>query len=1359
MAIEKLAPNGTVIEFPDGTPDEDIQKYLSLPEYQAKEQQEDNSERSLLSDIPTQVVGGVRDAVQSTIGFVEGLGDTLGEKTNIGGLVFGEKADNGIVGYKSYDELVRDGDSNPLFGKFGTKDAIQLPEIDQADTVVGGLTRGVTQFATGWITGGKLLRGASNQLSTSTAIKLAKGAKANPITASLGKGAVADTIAFDEETGRFSDIINEYTPALANPLTDYLASDPDDTFWEGRFKNTLEGLALGGITEGLFRTARYIKNKKQQINNEKFDQKILEEDETILKYQQDYPPTNKGDNARLDDLTKTPSGDGFFPDDIYSKNGIRFYGVADETIDKESFDAINKARNNPDLEITVYRGVPKGINSINEGDWVTLSKTYAENHASGGYGRNGDEAGIVISKKVKVKDIYSTGNDVNEFGYSPDKSADKARKANLLENKPKVNTKVKTEDLQAEIDDAVFNNFKKLQTKKVKGKNVQRTNEDFDQKLSLDEGLDLGISTARWKVLNGEGLFTLENIAKANQKALAKLNTVRSDEIVQRLADRKYRGNIAKVYDEFGTLADNLDEVDSLIVAHEMMLQSTLNIIPKLAREVKIKGSGTTVADVKFALGLAEGGWINDIRVAKGLGRGLRQRGVVKQEVESLTKNTENNIKNTVNEWRTFGGKVEDFIEQLARADDANATQKVIAWATKNKTWNIANEVWINALLSNPKTHIVNMTSNFVNTFLKPLEAGVGSLIRLENAQKYAKIRAEGANAISTLAGLTKYLDDVVHYTRLSFKRSDGIIAGSGASKLDNPTQNLKGKVGTFVNTPTRFLNTEDEFFKQINYRARMYSIAVQKATADGVSKTKKVGNSLKTKKPITEFEAKVEQYFREGFDETNTIGINPDALKYAQEATFTQELFGVFDKIQNIANNYPYIRQIIPFVKTPINLMMAIVDRTPLGFARKQFRDDFFGRSGNLYRTAQVRGQIATGFALITYANYLASTGQITGSTSLPSDAPIQSKGLKDLNRNLGFQPYSLRTFNEETGKYEYYAFGRLDPFGAFLGLVADFHTFNNKLTQDELARVGNSMLLTLYRQGEDVSGQLGTGTQLANYAKAGWSAFTRNVFSKTYLKGLTESLQVLTSDDPDRYGRLINSKFGSFYPNIFSKLVNDPYYRDARTLLDEAKKRTGLGYVQKKYDFRGNAYKVEGSDEQRLFNGVFNPFTYSEQKIDPVAEEIIRLGVNVPNVSQYYNGAIDLTLFQNKKGTNAYDRLNEILNEVTIGNKTLDQQLNDLINSDLYKNNLSDPIIVDENVKNNGGKVREIRKLITRYHKLAEVELLNEMDNFFSTKDKTGKFSLRTANLKAVSNKTKIGLGININNKDIDELYRFSQ
>ena len=49
--------------------------------------------------------------------------------------------------------------------------------------------------------------------------------------------------------------------------------------------------------------------------------------------------------------------------------------------------------------------------------------------------------------------------------------------------------------------------------------------------------------------------------------------------------------------------------------------------------------------------------------------------------------------------------------------------------------------------------------------------------------------------------------------------------------------------------------------------------------------------------------------------------------------------------------------------------------------------------------------------------------------------------------------------------------------------------------------------------------------------------------------------------------------------------------------------------------------------------------------------------------------------------------------------------------------------------------------------------------MDNFSSTKDKTCKFSLKDANFKAVGKKNKIKLGIQINNSDIEELYKFSQ
>ena len=42
---------------------------------------------------------------------------------------------------------------------------------------------------------------------------------------------------------------------------------------------------------------------------------------------------------------------------------------------------------------------------------------------------------------------------------------------------------------------------------------------------------------------------------------------------------------------------------------------------------------------------------------------------------------------------------------------------------------------------------------------------------------------------------------------------------------------------------------------------------------------------------------------------------------------------------------------------------MLNVVDRTPLGFIRKQYRDDFFGRNG-VERMAQARGQLATGFS-----------------------------------------------------------------------------------------------------------------------------------------------------------------------------------------------------------------------------------------------------------------------------------------------------------------------------------------------------------------------------------------------------------
>ena len=131
------------------------------------------------------------------------------------------------------------------------------------------------------------------------------------------------------------------------------------------------------------------------------------------------------DGARLDDMTK---GGEVFPDDIYSPEGLRYYGNPNNTYDRESFEIIQNVRGDSEAEVMIYRAVPDDDNidtimdtghGASQGDFVTLSRSYAEMHGQSGYGIDGQQSGKVLSMKVKVKDLFSDGNDLNEFGYFP----------------------------------------------------------------------------------------------------------------------------------------------------------------------------------------------------------------------------------------------------------------------------------------------------------------------------------------------------------------------------------------------------------------------------------------------------------------------------------------------------------------------------------------------------------------------------------------------------------------------------------------------------------------------------------------------------------------------------------------------------------------------------------------------------------------------------------------------------------------------------------------------------------------------------------------------------------------------------
>jgi hypothetical protein len=159
------------------------------------------------------------------------------------------------------------------------------------------------------------------------------------------------------------------------------------------------------------------------------DMNILNKEDASYRIQHQPKGPETEDSVRLDDLTKSITGEkAGYPDDFYSDRGQRLYAPGPRFKDdeygmanQESFQIINKVKNKPDEEVTIYRAVPNDdkIKDINEGDFVTLSKKYAELHGAGGYGRDGKDAGKILEKKVKVKDIYWDQNDVNEFGYFP----------------------------------------------------------------------------------------------------------------------------------------------------------------------------------------------------------------------------------------------------------------------------------------------------------------------------------------------------------------------------------------------------------------------------------------------------------------------------------------------------------------------------------------------------------------------------------------------------------------------------------------------------------------------------------------------------------------------------------------------------------------------------------------------------------------------------------------------------------------------------------------------------------------------------------------------------------------------------
>jgi hypothetical protein len=132
-------------------------------------------------------------------------------------------------------------------------------------------------------------------------------------------------------------------------------------------------------------------------------------------YRGQHEAPGRDGGAPLHDLT---GGGEVYPDDIYSDKAAQYYGHfgGGSPLDRETIKIIHSFKGKPDAKVTIYRAIPSEIDAeINPGDWVTVNRNYAVDH--GETALRGDYK--IIEKEVTAGDVFTNGDSIHEFGYSP----------------------------------------------------------------------------------------------------------------------------------------------------------------------------------------------------------------------------------------------------------------------------------------------------------------------------------------------------------------------------------------------------------------------------------------------------------------------------------------------------------------------------------------------------------------------------------------------------------------------------------------------------------------------------------------------------------------------------------------------------------------------------------------------------------------------------------------------------------------------------------------------------------------------------------------------------------------------------
>lgn len=208
-----------------------------------------------------------------------------------------------LAGASLADWITGNADSKSTEGNLSFQEALDtvLPKMDEEKSNTGKFVRGTSQFLTGFIPALKGVRMAAGGAAVSRLGSFAQAETA---------AAAASALVMDPHEARLSNFLSEHTE-VTKPVWDYLKASPEDGEAEGRFKNALEGLGFGALTEGFMGGVRLIRAKRIENGSTIEERNLAQGDKPVYVSslgQADTTATNKTNFLTQAGIVKITNG-------------------------------------------------------------------------------------------------------------------------------------------------------------------------------------------------------------------------------------------------------------------------------------------------------------------------------------------------------------------------------------------------------------------------------------------------------------------------------------------------------------------------------------------------------------------------------------------------------------------------------------------------------------------------------------------------------------------------------------------------------------------------------------------------------------------------------------------------------------------------------------------------------------------------------------------------------------------------------------------------------------------------------------------------------------------------------------------